>query len=71
MTQKIKNKILPDKVYNVLYYLCLYVLPASATLYSVLGSLWGWAYVTEIVGTIVAIDTFLGACIDVKVKKGE
>ena len=35
-------------------------LPALATLYFALASIWGLPYVEQVVGTITAIDTFLG-----------
>ena len=52
---------LPDKIYNVLKWIVIIVLPAVATLYAALAPLWGWGYADEIVTTITAVDTFLGA----------
>lgn len=52
---------LPNKVYDAVKWLVVIVLPAIATLYSVLSSVWGWPYKDEIVTTITAVDTFLGA----------
>ena len=40
-------------------------LPALATLWFALGKIWGFPYLAEVEGTIVAIDTFLGALIGV------
>lgn len=57
--------IFPDKVYNVLKWICLIALPAIATLWFTLGKIWGFPYLAEIEGTIVAIDAFLGALIGV------
>ena len=39
----------------------LIVLPALATLYAALSTVWGWPYSEEVVTTITAVDTFLGA----------
>ncbi len=50
-----------NKVYNVLKKVSMVVLPASAALYSALAGIWGLPYGEQIVGTITAIDTFLGA----------
>jgi TRAP-type uncharacterized transport system fused permease subunit len=50
-----------NKVYDVLKYLAQIVLPALGTLYFALASIWDLPYGEEIVGTITAIDTFLGA----------
>lgn len=49
-----------DKVYDVLRWITQYLLPASATLYFALSGIWGLPYGEEIVGTLVALDTFLG-----------
>lgn len=52
---------LPNKLYDVVKWIVVIVLPAIATLYSVLSPVWGWPYKDEIVTTITAVDTFLGA----------
>jgi len=57
--------ILNDKWYNVLKWVCMICLPAIATLWFTLGKIWGFPYLAEVEGTIVAIDTFLGALIGV------
>jgi hypothetical protein len=58
-----KNPWLSDKTYTKLEYLARVVLPALATLYLALGTLWSFPYGPQVVGTIVAIDTFLGVFI--------
>lgn len=50
-----------NKVYDMLKYVAQIVLPATATLYIALASLWGWGYMEQVAGTITAVDTFLGA----------
>lgn len=50
-----------NKVYDILKYIAQIVLPALATLYIALASLWGWGYMEQVAGTITAVDTFLGA----------
>lgn len=50
-----------NKVYDILKYIALIVLPALGTLYFALAKIWGFPYGEEIVGTITAVDTFLGA----------
>jgi len=50
-----------NKTYDILKYIAQIVLPALATLYFALASIWNLPYGEEIVGTITAIDTFLGA----------
>ncbi len=49
-----------NKVYDVLKYIAQIVLPAIGTLYFALAGIWGFPYGEEIVGTITAVDTFLG-----------
>ena len=50
-----------NKVYDVLKYIAQIVLPAIATLYFALAQIWGLPYGEQIVGTITAVDAFLGA----------
>ena len=57
--------ILSDKWYKVLKWVCMIALPALATLWFTLGKIWGFPYLAEVEGTIVAIDTFLGALIGI------
>ena len=50
-----------NKLYDILKWLVIIVLPAAGTLYTALSTVWGWPYSNEIVTTITAVDTFLGA----------
>ena len=62
-----------NKVYDILKYVAQIVLPAVATLYFALAQIWGLPYGEEIVGTITAIDAFLGALLGISAyqyKKG-
>lgn len=52
---------LSNNIYDVLKWLVIIVLPAAATLYNVLAGVWGWPYAEEVVSTVTAVDTFLGA----------
>lgn len=58
-----------NKVYDVLKYIAQIVLPAIGTLYFALASIWGLPYGEQIVGTITAIDTFLGAILMISTSK--
>lgn len=49
-----------NKVYNVLKWIAMIVLPALATLYSGLAILWGFPFAEEIPATITLVNTFLG-----------
>lgn len=54
-----------NKVYDVLKWIAMVVLPAIATLYFALAGIWGWSYGEQVVGTITAIDTFLGVVLGI------
>ena len=54
-----------NKVYDVLKFIAQILLPALATLYFALEKIWGFPYATEIVGTISAVDAFLGALLGI------
>lgn len=54
-----------NKLYNVLKWIALVVLPAIGTLYFALAGIWGFPYGEEIVGTITAVDTFLGVVLGI------
>ena len=54
-----------DKVYDVLKFVAQIVLPALGTLYFALAKIWGFPYAAEIVGTISAVDAFLGALLGI------
>lgn len=63
-----------NKVYDILKWIALIVLPALATLYFALSGIWGLPFGEQIVGTITAFDTFLGAILGIsninyKIKK--
>lgn len=51
---------LNDKAYDILKWIAQYLLPAIGTLYFALAGIWGLPYGEQIVGSITAIDTFLG-----------
>ena len=50
-----------NKTYDVLKYIAQIVLPALGALYAALSPLWKLPYAEAIVGTIAAVDAFLGA----------
>jgi hypothetical protein len=63
-----------NKVYDVLKWIAIVVLPALGTLYFALAGIWGFPYGEQIVGTITAVDTFLGVILGISAvtyKKGE
>ena len=60
-----------NKVYDALKYVAQIVLPAIATLYFALAQIWGLPYGEQIVGTITAVDAFLGAILRITTIKYE
>ena len=54
-----------NKTYDILKYIAQIVLPALGTLYFALCGIWGFPYGEQIVGTLTAIDTFLGVVLKI------
>lgn len=54
-----------NKLYNVLKWIAMLFLPALGTLYFALAGIWGLPYGEQIVGTITAVDTFLGVILGI------
>lgn len=54
-----------NKLYDILKYVAQIILPACATLYFALAGIWNLPYREEIVGTITAVDAFLGVILGI------
>ena len=54
-----------NRVYDILKWIAMYLLPAAGTLYFALAGIWGLPYGEQIVGTITAVDTFLGVLLGI------
>lgn len=54
-----------NKTYDILKYIQRIALPAIGTLYFALASIWGFPYGEQIVGTITAVDAFLGVLLGI------
>ena len=57
--------ILTNKTYDVLKWVALILLPAMGALYFGLAGIWNFPYGEQIVGTITAVDTFLGVILGI------
>jgi hypothetical protein len=57
--------LLNNKVYDILKWIAQIGLPALGTLYFALASIWGFPYAEQIVGSITAIDVFLGVLLGI------
>ena len=56
---------LNSKVYDVLKWITMIVLPALATAYVGLAAIWGWPYADEVAKTTTVICTLLGALLGI------
>ena len=57
--------MLSNKAYDILKFIAQILLPAIGTLYFALARIWNFPFAEEIVGTITAIDAFLGALLGI------
>ena len=60
---------LNNKVYDILKWIAMIVLPALGTLYFTLAGIWGLPYGEQVVGTITAIVTALGTILKISTAK--
>lgn len=58
-----------NRTYDVLKFIAQIFLPALGTLYFALASIWNLPYGEQVVGTITAVDAFLGAILGISTKK--
>lgn len=56
---------LSNKVYDILKWIAQYLLPALGTLYFALASTWNLPYSEQVVGTVTAVDAFLGVILGI------
>jgi len=54
-----------NKTYDIIKWIAQLVLPAVGTFYAAISGIWGIPYAEEVVGTILAVDTLLGALLGV------
>ena len=54
-----------NKVYDILKWVSVIVVPAIVLLINTLGGIWGWEHTTEISATVSAIGVFIGALIQI------
>ena len=56
---------LSNKLYDILKWVTMIVLPALATAYTGLAAVWGWPYSGEIAKTVAVVCTLLGALLGI------
>lgn len=54
-----------NKFYDIMKDICQLWIPALGTLYFALCGIWGFPYGEQIVGTLTALDTFLGVVLKI------
>lgn len=57
--------ILTNRIYDLLKWVALVLLPALSILYLALADSWGLPYATEVAGTLAAIDVFLATLLGI------
>lgn len=58
-----------NSTYDVWKWIAQLLLPAAGTLYFALAQIWGLPYGEQIVGTITAVDAFLGVILGISTKQ--
>jgi hypothetical protein len=69
-----KKMVFSNKTYDILKWVALVGTNAFSVLIITLGKIWGWSYAEAIAGTISAIGTCIGACLQISsanYKRGE
>ena len=61
--------MLSNKLYDILKWIALYVLPGISALYCAIASIWGLPGTEQVVGTITAVNTFLGVILGISTNK--
>lgn len=58
-----KTPLLSNRIYDILKNSATIVLPATGALYFALAQIWGFPKAEEVVGSIAAVNTFIGALV--------
>ena len=58
-----------NKMYDILKWVAQILLPALGTLYFAIAGIWGLPCTEQVVGTITAVDTFLGVLLGLSTSK--
>lgn len=56
---------LPDRLYDILKWICVVFLPEAATCFYALDQIFGWGLAATVCGVIAAVCAFLGAILEV------
>lgn len=58
-----------NRTFDILKFVAQILLPACGTLYFALAEIWGFPFAKEVVGTVTAVDAFLGAVLQISTAK--
>lgn len=61
--------ILHNKAYDIMKWVIAIVLPALGTMYFALCGIWGLPFGEEVLGTLAAVETFLGAILGISTQQ--
>jgi len=61
--------IMSNRIYDALKFIAQILLPALGTLYAALAAIWGFPLAEEIVGSVTAVDLFLGVLLGISSSK--
>ena len=56
---------MPNKLYDILKWIAQIALPGIATLYVTIAGIWNLPFVEQVVGTVSAMDAFLGVILGI------
>lgn len=65
---------LPNKIYDIMKWICLICLPALAVAYVGLAAVWGWPYAEAVSKTVNIVCVLMGALLGISTaeyRKGE
>jgi hypothetical protein len=65
MAESEATNFFSHSLYDKLKFIAQIVLPALGTLVFTVGGIWGWDATTKVVGTITAVDLFLGLILQI------
>lgn len=68
MHSETKTPLLTNRLFDALKFLAQILLPAAGTLYFALADVWGLPNADQVVGTVVAVDTFLGVILGLQTR---
>jgi hypothetical protein len=61
--------MMSNKIYDILKWVTMVVLPAIGTLYFTLAGIWGLPYGEQILGTLTAVEVALGTVLQISSAK--